>query len=386
MVRPWAALAVVVCAASDAPSRRLQQEPSDAAMRLIVLSGARTGSSLLIETLRRHADILMHGEIFHENDLRKSEKDGFDGGLKVGDDVFNKRHATPRVLLDFVAAHSLGRKVVGFKLFSEHLEWQKLPAFLDWASHVVVLQRTHMLAQYVSICVAQRNNDWVQHDERRRRTEPVALDVGNFESWRHREVAFAGEAARAAERLGGRAPRVLKINYRSKERDVLPSSLDEEAAACLRATQPNDVALVRAANDALDARGTDARHLEVFAAAKRAATAACREDPQADPQCSLLERAVAALNQKVPLPRHHQEAFSGKLCPSPKRPRGAVAPDESYAPAFRDGAARAAVADLDAALAAAPGRDVSASARVARWLSEVRAEKRARGRRPRPAD
>ena len=174
--------------------------------------------------------------------------------------------------------------------------------------------------------------------------------------------------------------------HRSKERDVLPSSLDDEAAACLRATQPNDVALVRAANDALDARGTDARHLEVFAAAKRAATAACRKDPQADPQCSLLERAVAALNQKVPLPRHHQEAFSGKLCPSPKRPRGAVAPDDSYAPAFRDGAARAAVADLDAALAAAPGRDVSASARVARWLSEVRAEKRARGRRPRPAD
>ena len=213
MMRRWAALAVAVCAASDAPSRRLQQEPSDAAMRLIVLSGARTGSSLLIETLRRHADILMHGEIFHENDLRKSEKDGFDGGLKVGDDVFNQRHATPRVLLDFVASHSLGRKVVGFKLFSEHLEWQKLPAFFDWASHVVVLQRTHMLAQYVSICVAQRNNDWVQHDERRRRTEPVALDVGNFESWRHREVAFADEAARAAERLGGRAPRVLKINY-----------------------------------------------------------------------------------------------------------------------------------------------------------------------------
>ena len=159
MLRRWAALAVVVCAASDAPSRRLQQEPSDAAMRLIVLSGARTGSSLLIETLRRHADILMHGEIFHENDLRKSEKDGFDGGLRVGDDVFHKRHATPRVLLDFVAPHSLGRKVVGFKLFSEHLEWQKLPAFFGWASHVVVLQRTHMLAQYVSICVAQRNND-----------------------------------------------------------------------------------------------------------------------------------------------------------------------------------------------------------------------------------
>ena len=66
MVRRWAALAVAVCAASDAPSRRLQQEPSDAAMRLIVLSGARTGSSLLIETLRRHADILMHGEIFHD--------------------------------------------------------------------------------------------------------------------------------------------------------------------------------------------------------------------------------------------------------------------------------------------------------------------------------
>ena len=103
----------------------------------------------MIETLRRHKDILMHGEIFHENDLRKSEKDGFDGGLVVGDEYFSKRRTEPRILLEYIGAHSQGRKVVGFKLFSEHLEWQMLPAFLRWSTHVVVLQRTHMLAQYI---------------------------------------------------------------------------------------------------------------------------------------------------------------------------------------------------------------------------------------------
>lgn len=188
-------------------------DPEVAKVRLIVLSGPRTGSSLLIETLRRHESILLHGEIFHEDDLRKSEKDGFDGGLVVGDDVFHARHRDPRVLLDFVGAHGLGRTVVGFKLFSEHLEWQFLPTFLRWSTHVVVLQRTHMLAQYVSICVAQKNNDWVQHERRRSRVEPVAVDVTNFDSWRHREVAFAREARRVADASAGAAPAILAVNY-----------------------------------------------------------------------------------------------------------------------------------------------------------------------------
>lgn len=71
-----------------------------------------------------------------------------------------------------------------------------------------------MRPRYISICVAQKNNDWVQHEARRARTEPIALDVGNFESWKHREVAFATEAMKVVGRSRpGERAKLLKVNY-----------------------------------------------------------------------------------------------------------------------------------------------------------------------------
>ena len=70
-----------------------------------------------------------------------------------------------------------------------------------------------------------------------------------------------------------------------------------------------------------------------------------------DPQCQLLQRAVATLNQKVQVPDHVKRAFADRLCPSPRSPRGSAKADPDYVPVFRDADVRRAVADLDAALA-----------------------------------
>ena len=133
--------------------------PTQQRARLVLLSAPRSGSTLLVEMLRTHGDVVMHGEPFHEQDLRASRKDGLARNVTVDDAAFRRRRERPQELLEALGRQHTNRQVVGFKLFSEHLEWQKLPAFFGWASHVVVLQRTHMPAQYVSICVAQRNND-----------------------------------------------------------------------------------------------------------------------------------------------------------------------------------------------------------------------------------
>ena len=122
-------LAVALAAAT------LAQEP-EAPVRLLLLAGARTGSSLLVSTLRKHPEILCHGEVFHEKDLRRDAKDGFDGGVFPNDALFGKRHTDPGALLDFMARNPMGRRAVAFKLFSEHLEWQRLPRVLRWATHV----------------------------------------------------------------------------------------------------------------------------------------------------------------------------------------------------------------------------------------------------------
>lgn len=73
-----------VAAAEHATPRRRSEFGEPGSKRLVVLSGPRTGSSLLVAMLRSHArQILMHGEPFHEDDLRGSAKDGFDGGVEA---------------------------------------------------------------------------------------------------------------------------------------------------------------------------------------------------------------------------------------------------------------------------------------------------------------
>ena len=87
-------------------SARPPPAPAPGSKRLVVLSGPRTGSSLLVAMLRAHRrQILMHGEPFHQYDLRKSDKDGFDGDVEVPDDVFAARRSEPLRLLDHMAAH-----------------------------------------------------------------------------------------------------------------------------------------------------------------------------------------------------------------------------------------------------------------------------------------
>ena len=136
----------VLLLAVVAAAPRITPEPGS--KRLVVLAGPRTGSSLLVAMLRAHRrQILMHGEPFHEQDLRGTEKDGFDGGVEVPDEIFRRRHATPAVLLDHVAANHRGREVVGFKLFQKHLATAQLPDLLKWATHLVWLRRSNALAQ-----------------------------------------------------------------------------------------------------------------------------------------------------------------------------------------------------------------------------------------------
>ena len=136
----------------------------------------------------------------------------------------------------------------------------------------------------------------------------------------------------------------------------LASALSPDQRNCLRAAQPNDVELVRSANAHLDATKVDTADLAAFEAASAAATAYCtakrrQSEGTIDPQCQLLQRAVATLNQKVQVPDHVKRAFADRLCPSPRSPRGSAKADPDYVPVFRDADVRRAVAGLDAALA-----------------------------------
>ena len=165
--------------------------------RLVLLSAPRSGSTLLVEMLRTHGDVVMHGEPFHEQDLRASRKDGLARNVTVDDAAFRRRRERPQELLEALGRQHANRRVVGFKLFSKHLDWKRLGTFLDWATHLILLRRDDAFAQYVSICLAQASNVWAAYPGSAKHDHVVSVDAALFDTWSKHEAAFVETVERA---------------------------------------------------------------------------------------------------------------------------------------------------------------------------------------------
>jgi len=187
--------------------------------RLVLLSAPRSGSTLLVEMLRTHGDVLMHGEPFHEQDLRTSRKDGLARNVTVDDAAFHRRRERPQDLLAALAAKHTNRKVVGFKLFSKHLDWAKLATFLEWADHLILLRRDDAFARYVSICLAQASDVWAAYAGSQKHDHLISVNPTLFDTWAKHERAFVDTVERALAK-STRPPGVLHLTY---ERDLCAS-------------------------------------------------------------------------------------------------------------------------------------------------------------------
>lgn len=184
--------------------------------RLVLLSAPRSGSTLLVEMLRTHGDVLMHGEPFHEQDLRTSRKDGLAHNVTVDNAAFRRRRERPQDLLEALAAKHTNRKVVGFKLFSKHLDWTKLDTFLEWADHLILLRRDDAFAQYVSICLAQASDVWQAWRGAQKHDHLISVDPTLYATWAKHERTFV-DTVEQALKASTRPPDVLHLTY---ERDL----------------------------------------------------------------------------------------------------------------------------------------------------------------------
>ena len=190
--------------------------PTQQRARLVLLSAPRSGSTLLVEMLRTHGDVVMHGEPFHEQDLRASRKDGLARNVTVDDAAFRRRRERPQELLEALGKQHANRHVVGFKLFSKHLDWKRLDTFLDWATHLILLRRDDAFAQYVSICLAQASNVWAAYPGSAKHDHVVSVDAALFDTWSKHEAAFVETVERALAKAAN-PPGVLHLTY---ERDL----------------------------------------------------------------------------------------------------------------------------------------------------------------------
>ncbi|KAH8062330.1 phytanoyl-CoA dioxygenase [Aureococcus anophagefferens] len=183
-VRPWLGFAITAALLGAAASWRngtisRNTTTTKTTAKLVLLSAPRSGSTLLVEMLRAPASDACP---FHASDLRASAKDGFAGNVSVRDDVFGRRRSSPGELLDAIADTASTRApVVGFKLFSKHLEWENLP---------VARARVKV------------------------RELDVAISPELFEAWRDHEAAFAAYARRAVASLDADdRPALLELWY-----------------------------------------------------------------------------------------------------------------------------------------------------------------------------
>jgi LPS sulfotransferase NodH len=122
--------------------------------KFVVFSQARSGSSLLVETLNNHYDIYCHGEIFHEITewhIRKEYVAAF--GLP---DCQSSQ-------VDFcysVLSFANGRQAVGFKMWLDQAPDPGLVLLKDENIKKIILIRENRLAQFSSAVLARETGVW----------------------------------------------------------------------------------------------------------------------------------------------------------------------------------------------------------------------------------
>lgn len=185
--------------------------------RFVVLGHGRTGSTLVVQTLRDHPNVRMYGEIFHDDpaerptSLRIDEPpyvDQADGGRYLAEVIFRTRWWKPL-------------RAVGFKLFYDHARdspgalraWDHLVG--DRSIRIVHVARRNLLEAWLSYQVALRTGVWVRasgEPRARPRVAPIHIQPEECREF----FEFVGERRRWA-RAAFAGHEVLELEY---ERDL----------------------------------------------------------------------------------------------------------------------------------------------------------------------
>ena len=207
---------------ATAPCSSFAGDATKAPTKLVLFAARRTGSSWLADILRKHPQVLMHGEIFHIQLERADDpEDGFQGGVIPRDDVLLGRRRKPLDLLRFVECHRVGRRFVGFKFFRDHLRPTSWHHVMDWCDICVILRREDVRAQYASLLRARATGEWKGRSASRT-TAAVAnvstQDCGGtdcFHAWQQNQAGWYKALDSHLDRAARLSPskKVVRITY-----------------------------------------------------------------------------------------------------------------------------------------------------------------------------
>lgn len=123
--------------------------------RFVILSEARSGTSLLTETLNSHPEITCHGEVFHPDPAWH-----FRGTMaEWSNDSLLKLRAEKATFLDRVFDQP-GATAVGFKMWRVQEPDECARLLADGSVSKIILERRNKLSQYSSMLLAHQTGIW----------------------------------------------------------------------------------------------------------------------------------------------------------------------------------------------------------------------------------
>lgn len=162
--------------------------------RFIVLAYPRTGSSLVCLALKAHPAIAMYNELFHPvEDFRKNEALSSERNAFPLADYYHEG-ADPVTFLEgqlYSRALPPEKKMIGFKLFQQHLRGEAQARLWKWLAEardirIVHLYRQRLLEEYVSLEVAKVTHQWgieVASGAQAVEAPRVTIDVERFKTY-----------------------------------------------------------------------------------------------------------------------------------------------------------------------------------------------------------
>lgn len=157
----------------------IYQGPKRDYQKFMILAQPRTGSSMLIGTLRKHPQIMGFGEIFnHKRTIFNI--DGYENSSKP---LLYLRNKYPINFLEhyIFSSYQNDTKAVGFKLLQDQINNRHLRCVWNWLEQnqdikIIFLMRKDFLASYASLLLAQRTGKYGIKDQSQRDHTTLTID------------------------------------------------------------------------------------------------------------------------------------------------------------------------------------------------------------------
>ena len=162
----------------------------------VLVANRRTGSNYLMKVFDSFPDIEFFGEVYHWDTVwmppnRKKEyvkwlKDTKNIDINIGDKPFEDQelvkfnHRDPEHFLNFLTL-TTKKKYAGFKIFPEHLSWQKLETHLLSNTNITkIILRRNLLDVYISDEILQQTQHSQGYDTSNIK---IKIDCVDFKKW-----------------------------------------------------------------------------------------------------------------------------------------------------------------------------------------------------------